>query len=88
MTIPLSLPDIADKDRKAVLDVLKTPTLSLGPKREEFQRLMAKQAGRKFGIAVNSGTAGLHLIIRSLGICKGDEVITTPFSFLISFSAF
>lgn len=82
--IPLSKPDITDKEKKAVLDVLNTSSLSLGKKYLEFEKLAAKFAGVKYAVAVNSGTSGLHLIIRSLGIGKGDEVITTPFSFISS----
>ncbi|OGZ71734.1 MAG: polysaccharide biosynthesis protein [Candidatus Staskawiczbacteria bacterium RIFCSPLOWO2_01_FULL_33_9] len=82
--IPLSKPDITEKEKKAVLGVLNTPHLSLGKKYLEFEKLMAKFTGVKYAVAVNSGTSGLHLIIRALGIGKGDEVITTPFSFIAS----
>jgi len=84
MNIPLSQPDITNLERQAVLSVLKTPRLSIGPKLEEFENLIAEYVGVKHAIAVNSGTSGLHLIIRALGIGKGDEVITTPFSFIAS----
>jgi len=82
--IPLAKPDITNKEIKAVLGVLRTSDLSLGKKYGEFQNLVAKYAGVKYAVAVNSGTSGLHLIIRALGIGKGDEVITTPFSFISS----
>ncbi len=59
------------------MDVLRTPNLSLGPKQAEFEKAAARVAGVKYAIAVNSGTSGLHLIVRALGIGKGDEVITT-----------
>ena len=84
MIIPLSKPDITNKEIKAVLEVLKTSSLSLGKKYLEFEKIMAKLAGVKYAVAVNSGTSGLHLIVRALGIGKGDEVITTPFSFIAS----
>ena len=84
MKIPLSNPDITDVERRAVLDVLETSSLSLGPKVGEFERAMAKYIGVKHAIAVNSGTSGLHLIVRALGIGRNDEVITTPFSFIAS----
>jgi len=84
MKIPLSKPWITEEDIKAVQEVLKSPYLSLGPKVEEFEQLIADISGRKFAVAVNSGTSALHLIIRSLGIKEGDEVITTPFSFIAS----
>ena len=82
--IPLSRPDITGKERKAVLEVLKTPNLSLGPKLKEFEEKIAKYVEVKYAVAVNSGTSALHLIIRALGIKDGDEVITTPFSFIAS----
>ncbi|MEK7658884.1 MAG: DegT/DnrJ/EryC1/StrS family aminotransferase [Patescibacteria group bacterium] len=82
--IPLSKPDITDKEKKAVLGVLKTSCLSLGKKYKEFEKIMAEFAGVKYAVAVNSGTSGLHLIIRAMGINEGDEVITTPFSFIAS----
>lgn len=82
--IYLARPDITPQDRKAVLDVLKTPYLSLGPKLQEFEEMLARYVGRKYAVAVNSGTSALHLAIRALGIGKDDEVITTPFSFVAS----
>jgi len=82
--ISLSKPDITEKEQKAVLEVLKTSTLSLGKKNLEFEKQIAKFAGVKYAVAVNSGTSGLHLIIKALGISDGDEVITTPFSFISS----
>src|SRR3989338_8426395 len=84
MRIPLAKPDITEKERQAVLGVLETLDLSLGKKYVEFQKIMAEYAGVKYAVAVNSGTSGLHLIIKALGIGKGDEVITTPFSFIAS----
>lgn len=83
-SIPLSSPDITAKEKKAVLDVLNTNQLSLGPKLTEFEDKFAKYIGTKYAVAVNSGTSGLHLCIRALGIGEGDEVITTPFSFIAS----
>ncbi|OGZ72273.1 MAG: polysaccharide biosynthesis protein [Candidatus Staskawiczbacteria bacterium RIFCSPLOWO2_01_FULL_38_12b] len=82
--IPLSKQDITDLEKTAVLEVLNSPKLALGPKLQEFEKLMADFVGVKYAIAVNSGTSGLHLIVKSLGIKKGDEVITTPFSFIAS----
>jgi len=84
MMIPLSSPDITELEINAVLDVLKTPNLSLGPKLGEFESIVAEYVGVKYAVAVNSGTSGLHLAVRSLGINDGDEVITTPFSFIAS----
>jgi perosamine synthetase len=82
--IPLSSPDITDKEKKAVMAVLNTPSLSLGPKLDEFEKKFAKYIGTKFAVAVNSGTSGLHLCVKALNIGEGDEVITTPFSFIAS----
>ncbi|MSU54452.1 MAG: DegT/DnrJ/EryC1/StrS family aminotransferase [Candidatus Staskawiczbacteria bacterium] len=84
MDIPLAKQDITDAEKSAVLEVLNSPKLALGPKLQEFEKLIADFFGVKYAIAVNSGTSGLHLIVRALGITKGDEVITTPFSFVAS----
>ena len=84
MKIPLSAPDITESEINAVVEVLRSPRLSLGPKLEEFERDVAEYAGAKHAIAVNSGTSGLHLCVRAIGLKAGDEVITTPFSFIAS----
>jgi perosamine synthetase len=84
MKIPLSKPWVTEEDIKAVEEVLRTPYLSLGPKLTEFEGILAGVAQREYAVALNSGTSALHLIIRSLGIKDGDEVITTPFSFISS----
>lgn len=84
MQVNLSSPDITSLEIKSVLEVLKTPILSIGPKVKEFENAVASFVGAKYAIAVNSGTSGLHLIVKSLGIEDGDEVITTPFSFVSS----
>jgi len=84
MPIPLSMPDITQREIDAVVDVLHTPTLSIGPKVVEFEKLCAKVGGRRHGIAVSSGTSGLHAMMVAAGIGPGDEVITTPFSFVAS----
>jgi len=82
--IPLSRPDITEREKQAVLAVLDSNFLSLGPKLKEFEEKMATYAGTEYAIACNSGTSGLHMIISGLGIKDGDEVITTPFSFISS----
>jgi len=82
--IPLSRPDITEKEINAVIEVLKTPYLSLGPKLKEFEDKFAKYIGTKHAIAVSSGTAGLHLALLSLNVGENDAVITTPFSFIAS----
>jgi len=84
MRIPLSSPDITRKEVSAVRSVLNTRYLSLGPKLFEFENKCAKYVGTKYAVGLNSGTSGLHLIVRALGIGSGDEVITTPFSFIAS----
>jgi len=84
MNIPLSRPDISNKEKNAVLSVLSTPNLSLGPKLEEFETRFAGYIGSKYSVAANSGTSALHLCVRALGIKGGDKVITTPFSFIAS----
>ncbi len=80
--IPLSSQDITEAEISAVESVLRSDRLSLGPKLEEFETTLAARAGCKYGIAVNSGTSGLHLCVKALGLGEGDEVITTPFSFV------
>lgn len=82
--IPLAKPDITQKEKKAVLEVLNTSSLSLGKKYIEFQDALAKFAGVKYAVVCNSGTSALHMIVRALRIKEGDEVITTPFSFIAS----
>jgi len=84
MEIPLSNPDITEKERNSVLEVLNTPNLSLGPKLEEFEKKFVTYIGTKYAVAVNSGTSGLHLCVRTLDIKDGDKVVTTPFSFISS----
>jgi len=84
MQVPLSSPDIVEKDIEAVVGVMRTRYLSIGPKIVEFEKKMSEYAGVKYAVAVNSGTSALHLIIRGLGIGEGDVVITTPFSFIAS----
>ena len=84
MQIYLSRPDITEDEIQAVCDVLRSPDLSLGPKLEEFELAFAMYIGRKRAVAVNSGTSGLFLCMSALGIQPGDEVITSPFTFIAS----
>ena len=83
-TISLSSPDITHKEVEIINQILSTPFLSIGPKVKEFEKKMADYIGVNHAVAVNSGTSGLHLCVKSLGIKDGDEVITTPFSFIAS----
>ena len=80
--IPLSLPEITEADIAAVVDVLRSDRLSCGPRQAKFEEMVADRAGRRHGVAVSSGTAGLHVALTALGVGPGDEVITTPFSFI------
>ena len=84
MRVPIAKPDITEKEIEAVVEVLKTDILSIGPKILEFEDAISKFIGVKNAIAVNSGTSALHLLVRALDIGEGDEVITTPFSFIAS----
>jgi perosamine synthetase len=84
MQIYLSRPDITAREIEAVCEVLRGPNLSLGPKLAEFEQVFAKYIGTKRAVAVNSGTSGLFLCMLALGIAPGDEVITTPFTFIAS----
>lgn len=82
--IPLARPNVTQAEIDAVVAVLRTPTLSLGPKMEEFEQAVAAYCGTKHAVAVSSGTTGLHCIVNAMGIGEGDEVVTTPFSFVAS----
>lgn len=84
MIVPLSSPDISQRERDLVNEVLAGPILSIGPRVEHFERVVADYLGVQDAVAVNSGTSGLHLAVKALGIGDGDEVITTPFSFIAS----
>jgi perosamine synthetase len=82
--IPLSRPVIGEREEQLVLETLRSGRLSLGPMLLEFERSFAARAGTPWASAVSSGTAGLHLALRAAGVEAGDEVITTPFSFVAS----
>jgi perosamine synthetase len=80
----LSRPDVTDREIEAVCAVLRSPDLSLGPKLREFEQAFADYIGTKRAVAVNSGTSGLFLCMLAMEIGPGDEVITTPFTFVAS----
>ena len=82
MRIPLSSPDISEQDIEAVTGVLRTSSLSLGPKLLEFEGAISRYVGAAEVIAVHSGTSALHLCVRALGISEGDEVIVPSFTFI------
>ncbi|HXP36760.1 MAG TPA: DegT/DnrJ/EryC1/StrS family aminotransferase, partial [Solirubrobacteraceae bacterium] len=85
--IPLAKPVLGEAEEQAVIEVLRSGQLSLGPKLGEFERLFAERLGVPHACAVSSGTAGLHLALRAVGVGPGDEVITSPFSFVASANA-
>lgn len=82
--IGLSAPDITAAERRAVAAVLRRPQLAMGPETLGFEAAFAKYLGMRHAIAVNSGTTGLHLAVRALGLKRGDEVVTSPLSFIAS----
>jgi perosamine synthetase len=86
--IPLSLPYLDEREHELVNEVLGSGRLSLGPTGQRFERMLAERVGARYAAAVSSGTAGLHLLVRSYEIGAGDEVITTPFSFAASTNCF
>jgi perosamine synthetase len=81
--IPLAKPLLGEREEQLVLETLRSRRLALGPRLPEFERGLSARLGRPTS-AVSSGTAGLHLAVRAAGIQAGDEVITTPFSFVAS----
>ncbi len=82
--LPLAKPVLGSEEEQLVLQVLRSGSLSLGPRVPEFERLFAEFVDARFACAVSSGTAGLHLALRAVGVGDGDEVITSPFSFVAS----
>jgi perosamine synthetase len=85
--IPLSAPDIGEREEAALLETLRSGRLSLGAKLELFEHAVADRCGAAHAVAVSSGTAGLHLALHAAGVGQGDEVITSPFSFVASANA-
>jgi perosamine synthetase len=82
--IPLARPVLGEAEELAVVEVLRSGQLSLGPRLEEFERAFAARVCAPLASAVCSGTAGLHLALRAAGVEDGDEVVTSPFSFVAS----
>lgn len=82
--IQIAKPYIDKNDKKSVMEVLNSGWLSLGPKYKLLEQKFTEYTNTKYACAVSSGTSGLHLMVKSLGIGPGDEVITTPFSFIAS----
>jgi perosamine synthetase len=85
--IPLAQPVLGPEEEAAVIEVLRSGQLSLGPRVPEFERAFAQWLGAPHASAVSSGTAGLHLALRAVGVAAGDEVVTSPFSFVASANA-
>jgi perosamine synthetase len=83
-TIPLAQPEIGAREEELVLEVLRSGRLSLGPMGERFERELASRLGVEDAVAVSNGTTALHLGVRALGWGPGDEVLTSPFSFVAS----
>jgi perosamine synthetase len=79
--IPLSKPDIGEREVEYVTRVLRSGQLTLGPALEEFEARFAAYVGTRYAVATNSGTSALHLCVKALGIGAEDEVLTTSFSF-------
>ncbi len=86
--IPLARPSLGDRERELVLQALDSGVLGLGPFAKRFEDRIAEMVGRRFGVSCNSGTAALHMAVRAMRIGPGDEVITTPFSFVASTNCF
>jgi len=86
-SIGMSAPDIDERDVGAVVEVLRSGRLALGPKAVEFERAVAEWCGVPHAVAVSSGTSALHLIVRGLGLGPGDEVLVPSFTFAASVNA-
>ena len=86
--VPLSRPYIDERDEELVLDVLRSGRLSLGPAIDRFEELLAERVGAPYAAAVSSGTAGLHMLCHLAGVEPGDEVITSPVSFVATANCF
>jgi perosamine synthetase len=87
MTIPMAEPVLGEAEEQAVLEVLRSGRLSLGPRLPEFEQAFAARLGAQHASAVSSGTAALHLGVRAVGVSEGDEVVTSPLSFVASANA-
>jgi perosamine synthetase len=86
--VPLSGPYLDAREEDAVIEVLRSGRLSLGPTIDRFEEAFAAAVGAPYAAAVSSGTAGLHMLCVSAGIKAGDEVITSPYSFAASANCF
>ncbi|MFJ9497465.1 DegT/DnrJ/EryC1/StrS family aminotransferase [Brevibacillus centrosporus] len=84
MFVPLAKPAISLLEKRYVLEVLDSGQLSFGQKLNQFEAAFRNQFSAKYAVAMNSGTSALHVAVKSLGLGEGDEVITTPYSFVAS----
>jgi perosamine synthetase len=82
--VPLAQPVLGEAEERAVVEVLRSGQLSLGPRVPAFEEAFAARIGARHASAVSSGTAALHLGLRAVGVQEGDEVVTSPFSFVAS----
>ena len=80
--LPYGKQFVDQNDVQAVIEVLQSDWLTTGPAVLEFEKQFARQVGAAYGVAVNSGTAGLHCAVYAAGIGPGDEVITSPMTFM------
>jgi len=85
--VPMAQPVLGEEEERAVIEVLRSGQLSLGPRIPEFERRFAERLGVPHAAAVSSGTTALHLGLRAIGVGEGDEVVTSPFSFVASANA-
>ena len=87
ITIPISKPDITDADKAAVMEVLDSGIIAMGPRTLKFEEAFAGFCGVRHAVAVSSGTTALHIALLANGIGPGDEVITTPFTFIATINS-
>ncbi|MEK6275975.1 MAG: DegT/DnrJ/EryC1/StrS family aminotransferase [Actinomycetota bacterium] len=88
LQVPLSRPYMDEREEELVLDVLRSGRLSLGPAIERFEELFAERVGAPYAAAVSSGTAALHMLCHIAGVGEGDEVVTSPVSFVATANCF
>src|SRR4051812_5581667 len=79
--LPFALPDVGEEELEEIREALTSGWITTGPKTKQFEAAFAARVGAKHGIAVNSATAAMHLALEAVGLQRGDEVITTPYTF-------
>jgi len=85
--MPLAFPYLGPEEEQAVLEVLRSGAIATGPRTVEFEQAFARYLGRRFAVGTDSCTNALHIALRALGIGEGDEVITTPLTFVATANA-